>query len=362
MRIFVKKQPSKLGVKERLWIDFTVQGKRHRRSLKLDNTPKNKKIAETRILPEIQLKVLNGEFFKNKIPTVNEFAKTSFELHKVHRKETTHKDYLNSFQKYIEPVFGNKKLDLIKPSNITLFQNELIEKYHLSPKRVKSIRGILSVIFEDAIQDEIIDKNPVRKAGKLPQHISKEIEPFNIEEMNLIISHAQGQFKNFYAIAFYTGLRTGELIGLRWEDINFKTNEFKVNRTIGRGKVSSPKTNSSIRTVEMIDVVIPYFEDQFKRTGSKNDYLFLNQNDTHFFDSKSIREKNWKKTLENACVKYRTLYQTRHTFASMMISHGEDILWVSKMMGHATANMTLDKYAKYIKSKTKKRGQFLNEK
>lgn len=359
MKIYVKRHETKSGVKESLWVDFTYQGKRYRKPLKLDNTAKNRKIAETKILPELQLKVFNGEFFKNSIPTLNEFAIKSFELHKVHRKETTHKDYMNSFKKYIEPVFGNKKLDLIKPSDITLFQNDLISKYNLSSKRVKIIRGILSVILEDALQDDIIDKNPIRKAGKLPTHISKEVEPFSLEELSSIIEHAQGQYKNFYAVAFYTGLRTGELIGLKWEDIDFKNNEINVKRSIGRGIISTPKTVSSIRTVEMIDIVIPFLKKQFDITGLKNSYVFLNRNDTHFFDSKNIRDKNWKKTLVNANVKYRTLYQTRHTFASLMISNGEDILWVSKMMGHANANMTLEKYAKYIKTKTKKRGLFL---
>lgn len=358
--MYIKKIKSTSGIKETLWVDFTYNGERYRKPLKLDNTAKNRKIAETKIIPQLQLKVLSGEFFESSMPTISEYSVKSFDLHRLHRRETTNNDYQNSFKKYLEPVFGNKKLDAIKPSDITIFQNDLITKYNLSPKRVKMIRGILSVIYEDAIQDEIVDKNPVRRSGRLPIHKQREVEPFDIEEINKILATATGLYKNFYAISFFTGIRTGELIGLRCEDVDIKAREFKIRRTIGRGHITEPKTQSSIRTVEMIDVVIPYFINQLKLTAHLDDYLFLNRNGNHFFDSKNIRDKNWKSTLLKAGIKYRTLYQTRHSFATMMISGGEDIIWVSSMMGHTTPKMTLEKYSKYIKSKTKKRGVFLD--
>jgi integrase len=302
----------------------------------------------------------NDEFSnKAKMPTVEQFAQISFELHKPHRKESTLIRLNNNYKAHILPAFGNKKLDSIKPSDISLWQSKLLSK-GLSSKRIKDIRTVLSVILEDAVKDEIIQNNPVRKAAQLPVNESKEINPFSTDEINRILQHAHGQFKNFFAIAFFTGMRTGEILGLKWEDFNLDTFEITVQRTIGRGVISTPKTRSSIRTIEVLDVLKPYVLSQFELTGNENSYLFLNEKGTHYFDSNKIRDYSWKNALKNADVEYRTIYNTRHTFASMMISNGEDILWVSHMLGHAHSEMTLRKYAKYIKNEKKKRATFLN--
>ena len=79
------------------------------------------------------------------------------------------------------------------------------------------------------------------------------------------------------------------------------------------------------------------------------------------YDIKRIRDYSWKKTLEKCELDYRPIYHTRHTFATIMLENGEDILWVSNMLGHTDSTMTLSKYARYIKRESKKRGQFLKE-
>lgn len=82
--------------------------------------------------------------------------------------------------------------------------------------------------------------------------------------------------------------------------------------------------------------------------------------DEPIYDIKRIRETSWKKTLKVCGIDYRTIYQTRHSFATMMLENGEDILWLSNMLGHTDSSMTLSKYTHYIKRKEKKRGEFLN--
>ena len=194
-----------------------------------------------------------------------------------------------------------------------------------------------------------------------PIHIQAPIVPFSTAEISKILEHSTGQFKNLFALAFFTGMRTGELIGLKWEDINFETMELTIQRTIGRGRISTPKTVSSIRTIEILEILQPYLRNQHKLTGKENTFVFLNENNTHYFDSNKIRDYTWRRTLKEAGVDYRTIYNTRHTFASMMIANGEDILWVSHMLGHSHSEMTLRKYAKYIKNDKKKRATFLTK-
>ncbi|MEA3523127.1 MAG: tyrosine-type recombinase/integrase [Campylobacterota bacterium] len=118
-------------------------------------------------------------------------------------------------------------------------------------------------------------------------------------------------------------------------------------------------TNKLFRTIDILDQLYPYLKEQYKRTGDKDSYVFLNDHDTHYYDIKRIRDSRWKKLLKESKLEYRTIYQMRHTFATIMIEHGEDILWVSHMLGRADSSMTLQMYAKYRKRKETKRARFL---
>jgi len=355
-------QPKLYNRGKKLWVRFSLNGEVIKRSLNIEDNKANRKLANTQIIPQMILKVSTGEFFENdivkKVPFFEDFAKISFELHNQNRKISTQNRYKSNYNRHILPHFKEKKLDEIKPSMVSLWQNKLLEQ-GLKPKRVKDIRIVLSVIFEDAVNDEIIESNPVRKVARLPNQAPPEINPFSLDEIKVILKNAKDQFKNFFAVAFFTGMRTGEIIGLKWEDIDFKSNEIYIRRTINKGMVTTPKTIGSIRTVEILPILKKFLENQYKLTGNKKSFVFLNRNDNHFFDSNKIRDYSWKDTLAEANVEYRTIYNTRHTFASLMISKGEDVLWVSHMLGHTTPEMTLKKYARFIKNEKQKRATFL---
>lgn len=352
MRLYVKKTKNKQGIKETLWIDFTYNGKRYRKPLNLDNTPANKKIATNHMIPAIQLKISTGEFFKNKMKTVDEYMEISFNLQASNRKHLTILDYKSKYNKHLKPVFGNKMLDAIKGTDITAWQNNMLEKDY-AIKTIKSVRGILSMIFEDAIRGELIDKNPIHLASimstrKQLKKPSDEIVPFSITEIQSLIKHAQTeQMKNLYMLLFTTGLRGGEAIGLEWSKVDFEKREIDISSQIGRGMTGLPKWDS-FRTVPIIDALLPYLKSQFELTGEQNSYVFLNANDKPFWDISKVREGQWTKDLKRAGVEYRKIHQTRHTFCSTMVSAGEDVNLVSKIAGHSSSRMTLEVYSKYI--------------
>ena len=125
------------------------------------------------------------------------------------------------------------------------------------------------------------------------------------------------------------------------------------------GVISTPKTANSIRYIDIIDSLLPYLKEQYKLTAHKNSYVFLNENDENFYDIKRIRNTHWKRVLKECDLNYRPIYHTRHTFATVMLENGEDILWVSNMLGHKDSTMTLSRYARYIKRDDKKRATFL---
>jgi integrase len=327
----------------------------------LDDNKANRKLALTVIIPEIQHKLNSGIFFEdNKLmfPLIGEYANISFALHSNQRKESTKYDYETSFRLHINPYLGDKRIDLIKPSDIALWQNKLLNT--LSPRRVRNIRAVLNTFFQDALRDEIINKNPMMMV-KIPKIEKVEVKPFTIQEMMRIIQVATGEIQAFVALGFFTGMRSGELIGLRWEDIDFDRREISIKRAIRMGNISTPKTQSSVRTIEILDQLFPYLQEQYKRTAEHKGYVFLNSELTHYYDIKRIRDSHWKNLLKKVEIDYRTIYQMRHTFATVMIEHGEDILWVSHMLGHTDTSMTLQMYAKYRKQDQKKRATFLKE-
>jgi integrase len=344
-----------------LYLDFYHQSKRYKRSLNLDDTKSNRKYAQQRIIPEFIYKLNSGEFFnieeKNKMPTMDEFAHISLNMHKATRRQVTTDDYMTSYRLHIKPYFGEKKLDSIKPSDIALWQNELLSK--VSPRRIHNIRAVFNGIIMDAMRDEIIIKNPISLI-KRPKGDKVKINPFSLEDIKLILTHAEGDLKPFCALGFFTGMRSGEMIGLRWEDVDFEKKEIYIQRAIKMGVTSKPKTESSTRRIDILEPLMPYLKEQYKNTGSRGSYVFLNNENNHYYDIKRIRLPKWTKLIKQLHLDYRPIYHMRHTFATLMIENGEDILWVANMLGHTDIKMTLDRYAQYVKRDDKKRAQFLN--
>jgi integrase len=357
----VRKDKNGKIVRTELWYSCTYEGKRIRKPLGLTDTKANRKFVENHIFPDLLVQFKTGEFFENTntMPIVNEFIKVSLELHKNRRNSITQNDYISIHKNHIKEFLGLKKLDEIKPSHLEMWQNYLIDK-GLSHARIRTIRTVLYTMYDDALKDEIVTKNPLDLVST-PIIQDVDIKPFTLEEMQLIISKAKGQLKNFYATAFFTGMRSGELIGLRWEDIDFENFEISINRRIKNGEIALPKTKSSKRVIDIIDTLMPYLEAQYKLTGEFNSFVFLNQNSEHCYDIKRIRERYWKKHLKSIGIEYRPIYHTRHSFTTLMLSNNEDILWVSNMLSHKDSNVTFSKYSRYIKNDKKQRANFLKK-
>jgi integrase len=356
-------QPKLYTRGKKLWIRFSLNGEVIKKSLNIEDNKANRKLANTNIIPQMILKASTGEFFNSskeeikKIPTVSESIVKSLDLHKHKRKIDTQKDLISIFINHIKDFMGSKTIDKVKPSHIEQWQNYMLDK-GLSPARVKKSRSILYTMFNDAIKDEIIEKNPllVVKSPKIPRTI---IKPFTLKEIQKILSVSTGWVQNFLALAFFTGARSGEIIGLKWEDIDLAKKQIYIQRSIKMGTISTPKTVNSIRSIDILDSLIPYLEDQYSLTGKKDSFVFLNDKDEHIYDIKRVRNTHWKNVLNLADLEYRPIYHTRHTFATIMLENNEDILWVSNMLGHTDSTMTLSKYARYVKRANTTRATFL---
>jgi len=207
-------QPKLFNRGSKLWIRFSLNGENIRKPLNLEDNKANRKLATTQIIPQMILKVNSGVFFENKIvPTVKEMIDKSLSINKPNRKFLTHKGYVGVLNRYVIPIFGKRKIDTIKPSDLIKWQNNLLNT--LSSKSVINARIIFHGIFEDALRDEIIDKNPFTIIRSPKVSNTREIKPFSKDEIFQILDNSQDKIKAFFAIGFFTGLRTGEITALR---------------------------------------------------------------------------------------------------------------------------------------------------
>ena len=159
------------------------------------------------------------------------------------------------------------------------------------------IANTFSAIFKEAFYDEAVEKNPFDYI-KRPKKVQGEAQPFEKEVMLQLIESAEGWFQNFLALSFFTGLRTGEAVALKWEDIDFTLQELEVKRSRRYGKDITPKTQKSIRVVPIFDELLPYLKAQRELTKEiGSEYIFLSVNNQPFKDGNRIRDYHWKRLL-----------------------------------------------------------------
>lgn len=354
------------------WIHIhaSVGGKRVRFSTKLKANKENLDFVRENypaILKDFLAGVLN---FKEK--------KSQEEL----KKEPTLKDYsqklikqcqslkistLNNYKCYhkaLADFFKEAKISAINKGDIQDFTSHLEQK-GITKLRAKFVLSYLKRVFELAVFDEIITKNPVfiPKFSNLKE--LKEPMPFNLEEIRQILEEAKKPcypkfFSNLLTLAFFSGLRCGEMFALQWDSVDFENNKIAIKQTINnKNQITSPKTKHSKRTIDMLPPVKKALLNQLKLTNKENSFVFLNHK-SPFIHSGRINPY-WKALLENLGFAYRVFYNTRHSFASIMINYGEDMIWVSKMLGHNNLSTTLQIYTKYLEDKDKRRALFLDK-
>lgn len=329
------------------YIQYYLDNKKISRSSGLEATEKNKNYLKKLILPEIELKIARGEFGVSKKD--KSFKKYAQKYIKYKENIKTYKELKNLTEKYIIPIFEKREIDEIKSSDIKDYVYEL-EK-DKTPKTIRKYLTPLSGIFKLAIEDDIISKNPIDVISLKP-HTKKEIEIFQKEEVNLILSKAEPLwFKNYLAIAFYTGMRIGEIIGLMIKDIDLKNKTISVNRTISNGKITTPKTKSSIRVIPIFSKLESYIENQLKLAKKENRIYLFSKNGQYFSGANHLRgnttDGRWVKLLKKCNVEYRQIYSTRHTFITNMLNSGKlTITQIAKMVGHTNTQMIIQNYAK----------------
>ena len=291
---------------------------------------------------------------------VNDLIQEVLKDKEKHLKHKSMLAYRSSASNHILPYFANKMVSEIKPITIKSFQDNMIDQ-GLKKQSIQFARILLKEAFEIAVLSEQIQNNPVSAVSMPRISLSKEKQkPFTMDEIDLILSNAKGELRNFLGISFFTGMRSGEVLGLKWEDIDMQQDTISINKTIAQGTINIPKTKSSARDIEMLDNVKEFFKNQMLETGLKNSYIFLNQKGS-FYGTNTLFYRQYQKLLLDLGLEKRALHNTRHTFASMMLNNKIDPLWVSSTLGHESLNITLSIYTHYMPKKEKMSIGFLEK-
>lgn len=239
------------------------------------------------------------------------------------------------------------------------------ESKPLSPKTVKEYHQFVSSILKTAVMWGYLASNPAERA-RTPKAPRREAEYLNEEEaMELLrlLDREDIRFKTMVYVLMFGGLRRGELLGLKWSDINWDKRTIKIQRNVQYTSetgiyISTPKTDSSIREIHVPIIVLDLLKEYRKwqlqermLVGDKwenNDFLFTQWNGKPMFPD--TPSKLFREFIKKTDLPHITVHSLRHTSATLLIVGGMDVRTVSQRLGHSRASTTLDIYSHAIKS------------
>ena len=363
-----------------LFFDFRYQELRCREQTTLPDTAANRRTMQ-RILERIEAEITLGTFdyktyfphspllqrFEDLkkgistapgIPLFEEFSRRWLEENDPRWKRSMRNTAKGNLNRHLIPRFGAVRVDQIKKGDILLFRAELTklpgqEGRLLSHDRINHVMTTLRMILNEAA-DRFDFHSPWVgiKPLKIPHF---EVDPFTIEEVRYFLENVRKDFRNYYTVRFFSGMRTGELDGLQWKYVDFERRLITVRETVVEGEVDTPKTQSSYRNIQMSTLVYDALKAQHRVTGDLKGFVFCSRTG-QALGHRNVTQRIWYPTLVRLGLKKRRPSQTRHTAATLWLAAGENHEWVSRQLGHANSKMLFEIYSRYVPNLTHQDG------
>lgn len=366
----------------KLYLDFRYRGQRCREQSNLEHTPANKKRL-TKLLERIEAEIKINRFnYEAYFPSsakvelfkkIDEeerlrrigpqmvfeaFAQVWFDEKSVEWRETQIDNIRGILDTHLLPEFGKLSVNMISKTDIMSFRAMLASKTKkngdkLSQSRINHIMSPLGAVLNEAAQRFGFD-SPWQniKALKVPK---TDIKPFNLREVQKFLALVRADFKNYFTVRFFTGLRTGEIDGLQWKYVDFERRQILVRQSWVKGKLQEVKTSSSYRAVDMCDLVYEALLAQMKVTKPFSKFVFCTDKGTPL-NHRNVTNRVWYPTLALLGLEKRNPYQTRHTTASLWLAAGESPEWIAKQMGHSNTSMLFKVYSRFVPNATRQDG------
>ena len=283
--------------------------------------------------------------------------------------------YERHVHKYIVPPIGRHKLKDLKPEHLQRLYNQMVKDgYGL--RTVQLTHAVIHCSLVHALKLGLIPRNP-DDATNPPRPKPKEMQHFDENQVQLFLLAAKAKQDRYYALyhlAISTGMRQGELIGLKWSDLDWQTGSLKIQRQWTRKKgggfeFTTPKTGAGNRSILLgssdLAALRELQQGQYgimQKAGDRwkeMDTLFASTVGTPL--DKYHLLKSFKKLLEYAGLPDIRFHDLRHTAASLMLNNGIPVMVVSRRLGHAKPSITLDVYGHLIPSKQKEVVELMDE-
>ena len=291
-------------------------------------------------------------FVKDNRITVRDFMHQWLEIYvKNQLSPTTVQHYIDQTEKYIIPQFGDTCLQQLKNIDIQKWIFSLQKASPrtgkpLSPKTIKNILLNLSAAMKKAVMLELIPKNPCDDLT-LPKLEHYQPKVYSMEEVDTLLQCARNTALYLpLMIEICLGLRRGELLALRWEDLDVQNRTLSINKSVARqdGKlvISTPKTPNSIRTVLLPEDTVKLLVEEHERHPA-NPYLFPSPRTGETWDPDGFRRLH-DRIIKEIGAEHVRFHDMRHTFATLSLKSGVDVRTLSETLGHFSAGFTLSTY------------------
>jgi len=364
----------------KLYLDFRFRNIRCREQTELADTPANRKKLQ-KALDRIEAEILLGQFdykamFPNSktlkrlratahaidashgmTPSMDKFTELWLSESRVQWRKTHTNSVIQLIENRIIPFFGDIPVDQITKQQVLAFRTHdcHLRKQNgkaLAPATINRHMKILRAIMLEA-GDRYGFSSGYRgiKPIKVPK---SDIKPFTLDEIALILDSVREDFYEYFLIRFFTGMRTGEIDGLKWEYVDFHNRRILVRETIVDGEESYTKTDFSQRDIQMSEPVYHAFLSMKLRTGNFT-YVFVN-NAGKPLRHDNVTKRVWYPLLKLLGLQKRNPYQMRHTAATLWLASGESPEWIANQMGHANTEMLFRVYSRYVPNLTRQDG------
>jgi len=342
------------------WVFISHKGRRTSRKVGGESAAKD---AANKIQARLTLgKAAFGEKAKLPAPTLERYFKRFEANYKGTLKPSSWLSYEGSLRIHILPELGKYRLDEITKPMMKQLVVKMVEE-GLAKDSIRLYLTSLGVLYNQAIDDKVVSENPTKGLGKFYRQAKRkheEINPLTEEESLLLLEKTLEYERKHYPVflcALHTGMRSGELAGIQWTDIDWNGKFIEVRRAINRfGEVSSVKTKNGRRKIDLSDDLLDTLKDLRKQKQKealkkgKNEipeWVFASHSGS-FININSVKTRNFKRVLKKAGLRSIRFHDLRHTFASQLLSRGTNVLYVSQKLGHSNPGVTMKIYAKWI--------------
>ena len=292
-------------------------------------------------------------------PLFKDFAETWYAEKEVEWRRSYRTTIRRELDCALIPKFGEKEVGQISKADVLAYRAELGKatakgkQTKLSAARINKMLNPLRQILNEAA-DRFDFRTPFDSVKQLKTKRT-EVDPFTLAEVKLILDTVRPDFRHYFTVRFFTGMRTGEVDGLQWKYVDFDNRLILVRETVVGGAEEYTKTDGSQRDIQMSQLVFDALKAQLEATGTLSKFVFCNRLGTPL-DHKNVTNRVWYPLLRHLNLKKRRPYQCRHTAATLWLASGEAPEWIARQLGHTTTEMLFRVYSRYVPNLTRRDG------